>query len=596
MASGRLKHSHRTTESGKQLDVHEYFFYTPERAIRFADLYTGLNTVQHSQLCSILTCSTSRQQQLFAVTIETEAVRATVEWETQRRRRVGLHWTLEEVVCLVKEVTSVLVHLAEKVRNRQNLCCVDLSGDNVVYEERTFKLRKWNKQGVTDFDGISPQQFSPEMKNCYVQWLSGQRVLPQVDTGKAAVYSLALLALSLLSPELTDSFFPSDQLDEVVRSVGTSVELTQCLQEMLESDPALRPSPAELAQLLASRLLPAPTELLSSLSRAISAADYTAACRELEKLWETGVAGKVHYPCSGCGIEIELGAGKRLIDVCEKHLFCSVSCLVNLASHYPTAADSECPVCTRNSQPTNPPKRRYIIKKPTASPQQTCLTCKRLFDIYTSGTWRQELPSKSARAGDYCSPECFPAVVTLSEPEEGSQVVNTLEGLNCYMRRLSWTVPLINDGLIEYFPDSFKEAVSTRTEQELSLMQTLLISCNPLCQCHFCGGQVDNLTTGRFILCGQERNFVCSCDCLRTSLGLQTLIKDAICTTCGNCVTASDIEVALGLGSRKCSWCTVYYTAESTSCGHQICNNCREGMGYCIACDFVRMKTECLGS
>lgn len=593
MASSWLEYSLRTTDSGKQLDVHEYFFYTLERAAQFAALYTGLQAIQHSHLCPILACYTSRYELLYSVTIETEAVRTTVEKETQNRRQVGLIWTLQEVICLVEEITSVLVYLSEKVRNRQNLCCVDLSGDNVVYEGKTFKIRKWSKEGVTDFSGTSPLHLSPEMKSCYVQWLSGQRVLPQVDTGKAAVYSLALLALSLLSPELNDSFLPSDQLIEVVRSLGISLEFRQCLQEMLLPDPSLRPSPSALEQLLASSLLPEPTELLSSLSRAISDEDYTTACRELGKLWENGIVGKVNYPCSCCGTEIELNSGNKLIDVCEKHLFCSVSCLVNLASHYPLASDSECPVCAKNSQPITLPKRRYRVKKPiSTSSQQTCLTCQRSFDIHTSGTWRQELPSVSARAENYCSSECFPAVVTLSELRQESQVVNTLEGLNCYMRRLSWTVPLLNDGLIEYFPEDFKEAVSTRTEQELSLMQTLLISCNPLCQCHFCGGQIDNFTTGRFVLCGQDRNFVCSCDCLRSSLGLQTLIKDAICATCGNRVAARDIEVALGLGSRKCSWCTVHYTAKSTSCGHQTCENCRKGWGSCIACEFVRVKSQ----
>jgi hypothetical protein len=534
---------------------------------------------------------------LFPVTIETEAVDKTVESETQSRRQSGLDWTIKEVIRLIKELTSALVYLSEKVGSKQDLCCIDWSGDNIAYVEGTFKLRRWGKQGLAEFGRIDPVLLSPEMKECYVLWLSGQRALPQVDFGKAAVYSLALLAISLLSPELNDYFLPSDQLEEVVKNMGFSSLIQHIIPEMLAIDPALRPSPSALSKLLTSRLLPDPEQQLSSLSRAISCSDYDAVLKELEELWQTGeVIAQVKYPCSGCGTEIQLSTGKKLIDVCEKHLFCTVGCLVNLTNSDQLAIDSQCPVCMRNAPPLNPPKRRFIIKKPSFDAHQTCEICQRSFNFDNFEPWRMDLHGKNT--ANYCSAECYPAFVSSLERNPGSQTVNSLESLNCYMRRLNWTLPLVSEGLIVYFPDNFRETISTRTEQELVLMQTLLINSNPLCQCHFCKQQIENIATGRWVLCGNERNFVCSCDCFRDSLDIRrdqiADFTEVTCKTCGNCIPARDIEVILGFGRRKCSWCTKYFTAEWTSCGHQVCENCRER--GCIVCDFVRMKCSYGGS
>ena len=534
---------------------------------------------------------------LFTVTVETEAVDKTVESETQSRRQSGLHWTIKEVIRLVKELTSALLFLTEKVGPTQDLCCVDWSGDNIAYVDGTSKLRRWRKQGLADFGRMDPVLLSPEMKECYVLWLSGQRALPQVDFGKAAVYSLALLAISLLSPELNDYFLPSHQLDEVVKSMGFSSLIQHIIPEMLTIDPVSRPSPSALSKLLSARLLPDAEQQLSSLSRAISSSDYDTVLKELEEMWQTGeVIAQVKFPCSGCSTAIQLSTGKKLIDVCEKHLFCTVSCLVNLTNSDQPARDSQCPVCMRNAPPVNPPKRRFIIKKPSFDARQTCEICQRSFIFDNFEPWRMDLQGKNT--ANYCSVECFPAVVSSLEINPGSQVVNSLEALNCYMRRLNWTLPLVTEGLIAYYPDNFRETISTRTEQEVALMQTLLLNSNPLCQCHFCKQPIENIATGRWVLCGNERNFVCSCDCFCDSFGIprdqRADFTEVTCKTCGSCICAKDIEIILGFGSRKCSWCTLYFTAERTSCGHQVCENCRK-RGYCYVCDFVRMKCSYAG-
>lgn len=592
MATGqsRKQQSRRKTDQGEELEVSQYCFYTAEAAERFASAQAGLSSIRHPQLCPFIACRPSRRELLTVVTIEIEATNVTVASETHSRRKAGSYWTVKEVFRLLKDVTAALVHLSAAVRPSQDLCCVDISGENVAFQDKTFQLKSWGRREFVDFARLDPASFSPEMKGNYVQWLSGQRALPEIDYGKAAVYSLGLLAVTMLSPELCDSFLPCDQLEETVQSLSSSSLLQEILKEMLTSDPVLRPSPTDLAQILTSRLRPDPSQQLASLSRAMGAADYDTIHRELEGLWDAGVVGKVEYPCSACGAGIELGTGKKVIDICEKHLFCNVGCLVNLASNYQLPTENQCPVCFRNSQPT--PKRRHIIKKP-AFIQKTCFTCQQPFDLRASDAWRQDYLKRDEPTEDFCSVECLPSA---SLPELTPQLcsdlefINSLEGINSYMRRLEWTLPMLD----QEAPNELMADIAIRGIQgDLSFAQTFLIRHNPLFQCHFCGCSIENLATGRWTQCGLELNFVCSCDCLRSSLGIrpgQSASTDVVCKACGGCIVTRDIDVALGTGRRKCALCMRNFAPERTSCGHQVCNECRSNSSGCIPCVLIMSR------
>jgi len=588
MATGqtrRRQQSRRTTDQGKAVEVAQYFFYTTEAATRFAAAQEGLAATRHPQLCPFLACRTTRSELLSVVTVEIEATDVTVASETQSRRKAGAYWTVKEVFRLLKDITAALVHLSATVSSSQDLCCVDVSGESVAFVDRTFQLKSWGRREFVDFGRLDPASFSPEMKGNYVQWLSGQRALAEVDYGKAAVYSLGLLAVTMLSPELCDSFLPCDQLEETVQSLSSSSLLQQILQEMLTSDPALRPSPSDLAQILASRLRPDPSQQLASLSRAMAAADYATIHRELEGLWDAGVVGRVEYPCSACGAGIELGRGKKVIDVCEKHLFCNVGCLVNLASNYQLPTDNQCPVCLRNVQPA-PPKRRLIIKKPPLV-RKTCSTCQQPFDLRTSDAWRLDYQG-DVQTEDFCSVQCLSsAPLPELTPQLCSDLefLNSLEGINCYMRRLEWALPILDQEAPANEP--MADMAVRGVQSDLSFAQTLLIRHNPLFQCHFCGCAIENLATGRWTQCGLELTFVCSCDCFRNSLGIypgQTALKDVVCKACGGCIVTRDIEVALGTGRRKCAICMRNFAPERPPCGHQVCNQCRGDQGGCLAC------------
>lgn len=605
MASGqsrRRQRSRRTTDQGKGLDVYQYYFYTAEAAGHFAAAQEGLAATCHPQLCPFISCQAARKELLSIVTLEIEASETTVESETLSRRKAGEHWTIKEVFRLLKDITAALVHLSTEVICIQGLCCVDISGENVAFVEKTFQLKLWGRKEMMDFWRLDPVYMSPEIKGCYAQWLGGQRTIAEIDYGKASVYSLGLLAITMLSPELCDFFLPNDQLEDVIKNLSSSTLLQQILQEMLTPDPALRPSPSDLAEILAARLRPDPVQQIASIFRAMGAADYDTIRRELVRLWDVGVVGRVEYPCSACGNGIELGKGKKIIDVCEKHLFCSVGCLVNLASNYQLPSDNQCPVCIQSVQPKIPPRRRVIVKKPAApSTRKSCLTCNQPFDVRVSDSWRQQYQGSDVRTEDYCSLSCLPFLDQQSEmeplPELTPQLcsdlefLQSLEGQNCYMRRLDWSLPLLDE---QPPPNNPMAEVAIRgVEGDLSFAQTLLMSQNPLFQCHFCGQQIENLSTGRWTKCGQKHNFVCSCTCLRVSLGLtnrQTVTVDVVCRACGDCITAKDIEIALGIGRRKCTLCMKRYSSERMTCGHQVCEECFNGTGHCLGCELTMSR------
>ena len=441
----------------------------------------------------------------------------------------------------------------------------------------------------------------------YIDWVAGRQPdYSSVDYSKAAVYSLGILGLTLLYPEIGDGVLTVEGAVQRANCVEVSEKLRKVLVSMLSGDVDGRPNPEQLGNTLEQLFPPDVVETLVGLNNSIEQKEFGVAKGELKTVIAAGIAARVEFPCSWCTAKVTMGAGKGL-SFCKQHLICTVVCLMKLGETYKPTEAVQCPLCVRDSVPQS--RRKLIIKRLAAPTMElpttqsgtalshltaTCEACGKPFELENSDPWRIDLLGSSVKNTDaYCSKACVPAPPSapgLSSLEQDILFIISLEGMNNYLRRLQLTLPMLSAGFPPDFPEYLQKATTDGITQDLAVVQDQFFRYNETMSCHLCGQTIENVSFGRWMMCGDQRTFVCSLDCFRRILDIPVSQRQVVskeCPSCGGRIDSSNIEITLGIGRRACNWCRRKY-CEPTRCGHQSCQGCLSQMNQCMDCQLTR--------
>jgi hypothetical protein len=454
--------------------------------------------------------------------------------------------------------------------------CSDFSPRNVDYRAELVKIRWWHSALGVDYESLQPRFLSPEMRQIYANWALGrEEEIAPVNLGAAGVFSVAMLALSLLSPATTQGVLAYEALDEVLRGVVLTEGLKKVLEGMLVRAVEQRislDSALKLVELLSadSALLTVPT--LNDLVRENQLKEAFIALTIAKEL---NLHSEVKYICSNCESLI-FTSEPLAVSYCPKHLFCSIQCYSAACTKAGKADNSLCPLCE-----SKPSLRRVRIQPKPKSSIKLCQTCQREFEPNTTDPWRLDLLGSSLfpKAQSVCSQACMrhPSEAAKAPDPEIRPHVDS-----CYNPAMSAfvkSIPIYN-ARSRVIEDTYGQ-LDTESQQELLLsaemhnqkMMKKIFA--PDERCHICRKELRNLIPTRLIICSQMPTVVCSVACLRGR-------TDSNCP-CGGEVDSASVASALGEGDPFCQSCGAQ-VEQRPVCGHSFCRRCMLQMESCAEC------------
>lgn len=457
---------------------------------------------------------------LYTCLLQCDGPVRSLEEETLERGRAGRGWDSEEVKCMLRDLSAGLAYAQSG-----GMYASDLSPKNVMYAEEAFSLLDLHEAG-----GISAE-------------LQSSFMLPEwrEDPGKASVEALGLLALWMLRFDFNSSELPAN--------------LEAVLSPMLHKQVT---DPTALASLVQETWKASP---LHTFQATLEAQAFAQAGLILPELLNSPLQVDLTFPCSGCGSQIQLPCAASVISVCERHLACTLFCLVQASNSRGLTAASRCPFCE--------PRRRLVIK----SKASLCVRCSHQF---TAGqeTWRLQLVGSTdyTEAKNYCSEACFRPVppsesLALEVPDECSDfTLSALEMMNALLHEMK----ISSESFQTVFCKSLLFSMLRKSIGDEALT------------CHLCGELQQNLTTSRWLWCAKGLKLVCSTSCLRGFLELtdDSQVSDRECPTCGMTVSGRRLRETLGFSSpldlplrSYCMTCQRPCTTR-LPCQHVYCERC----------------------
>ncbi len=470
---------------------------------------------------------------IYSCLLQLERPVKSLEEETIERGRAGRGWSEEDVKQMLLNLSAGLAYAQSC-----GMYASDLSPRNVMYVEDTFQILD-----LHEFSGVSAEL---QMAFLLPEW--------REDIGKASVWALGLLAIWML------------RLDP------DSCELPACLEPVLGHvlnkqlcDPSL------LASLVNETWGPPPIHIFQT---SLDAQDFTQAASILPHLLDSSLQANATFLCSGCSCQIPLPCATSVMSICERHLTCTLFCLVQASNARGLTATSRCPFCE--------PRRRLVIK--SKSSQQQCKHCSRQFTVGQE-PWRLQLVGSSSfvDARNYCSETCFrfvyPSEIIAREiPDNISDFFYTaIEMMNNVMKKMAFTSS-------EELAAFYQKMLSKSPENEDIL-------------CHFCGERELIFAVCRWLWCATGLKLVCSVNCLRGFLEVEddAHISSKQCPTCNGLVSGQRIQETLRFTSPMNlplrSYCLECQQPSTTAlqCNHTYCSRCLGAS--CYRCAYLEALT-----
>lgn len=489
----------------------------------------------------------------------------------------GRLWSPQEVITIMRDVLAGLQYAASQVGTTKAMYCSDFSPRNVDYRGELVKVRHLHSASGVDYESLQPRFLSPEMRQIFSNWvLRGAEAIDSVDLGAASVFSVAILALTLLSPAVTQGVLTCEGLEEVLR--GT--ELTEGLKKVLEGM-LMRTVEQRISLHSALKLL----ELLAADSAVFTISTFNDLVRE-NQLQEAFIVltmtkglnlrAEVNLLCSNCG-NLIFTSEPLAVTYCLKHIFCSIQCYSAACSKAGKADNSICPLCE-----SKPSLRRIRIQPKAKNSIKRCETCQREFEPNTTDPWRLDLLGSSlfSKAQSVCSKAC------MGQPSEPVRVSNPVVSpgpvirTNPVISAFVKSVPIYNarSRVLEdaYYQLDEESKEELRSSGEVHTQGTMMKMFAPNQRCHLCRNQLLSSIQSRLIVCSKNLAVVCSVDCVRN-------LSDTICPSCGGEIDSASVASALGQGDPLCQNCGDE-VRQRPVCGHSFCQRCIVHMEICVLC------------
>lgn len=470
---------------------------------------------------------------LYPCLVQCDGPVKSLEEETMERGGAGRGWDCEEVKRMLKDLSAGLA-----IAHTNGIYASDLSPRNVMYADEEFRLLD-----LHEATGVSAELQLPFL---LPEW--------REDLGKASVEALGLLALWMLRFDFNSRELPAN-LEAVL---GPMLNKQLC-------------DPTALASLVQETWEASP---LHTFQAALDTQAFAQAESILPGLLNSPLQVDLAFPCSGCGSLIPLPCAVGVMSVCERHLACTLFCLVQVSNSRGLTASSRCPFCE--------PRRRLVIK---SKAPQLCIRCSHQFAVGQE-TWRLQLVGSSdyTEAQKYCSEACFRPV----QPLESLAVEVSDEHSDFTLSSLE----LLKQVLREQVGDTSNERHMTVFYRSVLFSMLRGHLGDEALTCHLCGELQQNLTTSRWLWCATGLKLVCSASCLRGFLELteDAQISDRVCPTCGRAVSGQRLRETLGFNSpldlpqrSYCVNCQQPWTTR-LPCNHTYCANCLQPI--CAHCAF----------
>ena len=455
--------------------------------------------------------------------------------------------------------------------------CSDLSPRNVDYRAELVKIRQWHSASGVDYESLQPRFLSPEMRQIYANWALGrEEEIESVSLGAASVFSVAMLALSLLSPAATQGVLACEALDEVLRGVALAEGLKKVLEGMLMLSTEQRislDSALKLVELLAADSV---ILTLSTLNNLVRENQLKEAFIALTIAKELTLHSEVKYICSNCESLI-FTSEPLAVSYCLKHLFCSIQCYSAACTKAGKAENSLCPLCE-----SKPSLRRVRIQPKAKDSIKRCETCQREFEVNTTDAWRLDLLGSSLfpKAQSVCSKACMgqPSEPEISQkPAEiplqaGGQKAAAMEAISMIIPVFNARSRVLEETYSNLDEESQQELLVSGEVQSISRAVKSFSRDN---RCHLCREVLNNAICTRWVVCSLFPRVVCSLACVRR-------LTDSICP-CGGDIDSASVASALGEGDPLCKNCGAE-VGQRPACGHSFCRNCMVQMEICAEC------------
>lgn len=469
--------------------------------------------------------------------------------------------------------------------------CSDLSPAGIEYRAELVKVRRWHSAAGVDFESVQPRFLSPEMRQVYADWALGKEAEVQTDLVAAAVFSAAVLILSLLNPAKTQKVLSCQALAEVLSDTVLPEGLRKILERMLDSSVESRVTvhtALTLVELLAKRSELSIVSILNQLVREDHLAEALIALTIADSL---NLYAKVTYFCSDCGNPITTSEPSA-VSRCPKHIFCSPQCHSSSCTKACKADTSHCPLCE-----VKPVLRRLRVQPKSKNATRVCEACQREFEANSMETWRMDLVGSSLfnKAQTVCSQACLGLQ---AEPAIAPRPVvpQPVDRYDQAIATLSKMIPIFNarsrvleDTYSQLDAESQQDLLAS---QELHSLETFVRAFCRDNRCHTCHKELRSLISTRMILCSKVLKIVCGVDCLRR-------VPGSSCP-CGGQIEGSSIISALGGGDPLCQNCGAE-VGERPVCGHSFCRRCMLEMESCVMCmrgehEIIRLLQQILSS
>ena len=471
---------------------------------------------------------------IYSCLLQWERPVKSLEEETIERGRAGRGWSEEDVKQMLLNLSAGLAYAQSC-----GMCASDLSPRNVMYVEDTFQ--------ILDLHEVSGVSADLQMAFLLPEW--------REDIGKASVWALGLLAIWMLRLDPDNCELPA----------GLEPVLGQMLNKQL-CDPNL------LASLVNEAWGPPPIQIFQT---SLDTQDFAQAVSILPHLLDSSLQVNATFLCSGCSCQIPLPCATNVMSICERHLTCTLFCLVQASNARGLTATSRCPFCE--------PRRRLVIK--SKSSQQQCKRCSHQFTVGQEA-WRLQLigSSNCVEARNYCSEACFLFVHT-------SEVI-VREVPDDFSEYIYLTLELMQGTILRGKMRDSPEHLACFYQVFLFKMLSKTLGTESF-TCHFCGELQNDLGMCRWLWCASGVKLVCSVACLRGFLDVtdDKQVSSKQCPTCLQMVSGKRIEETLRFSSPMdlplrsyCLQCQQPSTS-TLQCKHTYCDSCLQSR--CPRCEYL---------
>lgn len=562
----------------------QYCFYDPSLRDRFHLSQLALAGLRHPGLGRIYAQRSYSKGLVSCLEVERERGEADLEGRLRGKLEQGEEWTEGEIGQIVRNVAETMLFLS-----KQGVICTDLRPANLLHLRNRYILQGLTLPQACDLPEVSIASLSPERRE---QFLAVQR--QSCNCPKAAVYSLAVLCVWLLSPAVWGQIQTPEEVISAVNSVKIGENSKEMLKVMLRRDPEERPDWAQVLSCLSEDCSP-----LQQLQSCISQEQFGQMTDLLPQLW-TSAQVEVAFPCSNCSETAVFPWSGH----CPTHVLCE-KC----------GSSSNCPLCPA-------PKKRLYIVRPKAKAQSTCSVCSRPFQFTASEDWRLNYIGSSTDTKDYCSQACLPAPavdearpfagVTASADwnsaangsfrdrlsiHVGNWMSFTVDEKRVKAREIreKWGFPMDDSSIIKAI-DFIEQGKETRRRENapfLDLICKTLERYNGSLNCHFCGRFIEGLFEVRWVVCRGQLRGVCSMPCFKAAFSEEVLctFPNISCPGCGGDLEGRRIAETITFEDVKdfpakdpsADCCSCYRLgAMRLACGHLRCEVCPED----LPCDF----------